>query len=1158
MDSELNPDLSDVPSLGLGAATGNQSGSGSVVQKGTNKRRAVPDFDDDEGSKLFRCDDDTGGSNDKERFARENHSEIERRRRNKMTAYITELSDMVPTCSALARKPDKLTILRMAVSHMKSLRGSGSTAPDGSYKPSFLTDQELKHLILEAADGFLFVVSCELGRVVYVSDSVTPVLNQLQSDWLGSSLYDQLHPDDTDKLREQLSTTESSTSGRMLDLKTGTVKKEGQQSSVRMCMGSRRSFICRMRCGMSPVDPVSINRLNFLRSRNRNGLGPVKDGEPQYVVVHCTGYIRSWPLAGVSLSDEETDTNQGSRFCLVAIGRLQVTCCPSDNDMNISIPVEFISRHTCQGIFTFVDHRCLATVGYQPQELLGKDIVEFGHPEDQGLLRDSFQQVVKLKGQVLSVMFRFRSKSQEWVWMRTSSFTFQNPFSEEIEYIICTNANVNMASAQDSLTPRSSPGMVLPPSLGHSSPGCPMALSPGQVTARQLQQQQQVELEGGGSREGLYEAGQVTLPQVPVQAVTTAGPDHSKSLERDPRFSELFTEQPKALPSTSASASQQIYPQGNSYTAARPNDSFRSVGMAPQLVQPSTSAGQMLAHISRQNAPNPACPTGEPPNNNSPIQVQGGVAGGAGGWAGTRPPFSAQQVAAQSGKIQPNQFALGGFATGSSSSSFNAMPSVAAPTPSNAATYPPLNSRNNPTVNGYDGNQSAAQFPSRTTEAVWQAQWQNQSHTQPSAEAHQLPQANQAEMFPDVLSMLDQSPNFNNDDFPELPIFAPFNELEIDVDLGFALFFFFLLCFFLLVMVYKGLKFKGMEGMEEGFEEELGVSLEELRRWIEEEVERSEVVRQRKAQLAELEDWVEQREKEAASVELLFSNASESVVECETLVKEVYSKMGLVYRDSSSEDEAGGRGAQSSEIIEIDDDDDDDDVIAVGCVVPPKKVTTPVKDPAFNEASAALQRSSQQVEKLAQAVNRTTPNVTPTKPPPPPTVRRESSGQTLAMPAVFVSQAPRNTPTQPNPALKEDALHLDMSILGKKRTKTWHRGTLIAINPVGSGFKYKVKFENKGKSLLSGNHVAFDYHPTLERLYVGARVVAKYKDGNQVWLYAGVVAEMPNSKNRMRFLIFFDDGYASYVSLPELYPVCRPCKTPTHTARPLLLSHHTI
>ncbi|XP_018590277.2 histone-lysine N-methyltransferase SETDB1-A [Scleropages formosus] len=330
-----------------------------------------------------------------------------------------------------------------------------------------------------------------------------------------------------------------------------------------------------------------------------------------------------------------------------------------------------------------------------------------------------------------------------------------------------------------------------------------------------------------------------------------------------------------------------------------------------------------------------------------------------------------------------------------------------------------------------------------------------------------------------------------------------------------------------------------MEGLDDGVMEELGMSLEELRRCIEEEVERSEVVRQRKAQLAELQHWVEQREREVAVVDSLFSSASESVMECETLVKEVYNKMGLVYRESSSEDEGGG-GTQSSEIIEID-DDDDDDVIAVGCVVPPKNVSTPVKDPTFNEASAALQRSSQQVQKLAQAVNRTTPTSTPTKSPQSLVARRDVTSQ-LPMPAVFVSQAPRNTPTQPNPTLKEDVLKVDMNVLGKKRTKTWHRGTLIAITPVGNGFKYKVKFENKGKSLLSGNHVAFDYHPTLERLYVGARVVAKYKDGNQVWLYAGIVAEMPNSKNRMRFLIFFDDGYASYVGLPELYPVCRPLK----------------
>ncbi|ROI82007.1 Histone-lysine N-methyltransferase SETDB1-A [Anabarilius grahami] len=120
-------------------------------------------------------------------------------------------------------------------------------------------------------------------------------------------------------------------------------------------------------------------------------------------------------------------------------------------------------------------------------------------------------------------------------------------------------------------------------------------------------------------------------------------------------------------------------------------------------------------------------------------------------------------------------------------------------------------------------------------------------------------------------------------------------------------------------------------------------------------------------------------------------------------------------------------------------------------------------------------------------------------------------------------------------------LKVSMGGLGKSKSNLWCRGTIVQT--AEKGHKYKVEFKKGKKIVLPAHHVASEKHPVLEDLFIGCRVVARYKDKKGKILFnAAVLVELPERKNRMRFLMFYDDGQAAYLALPDLHVVCKQLK----------------
>ena len=109
----------------------------------------------------------------------------------------------------------------------------------------------------------------------------------------------------------------------------------------------------------------------------------------------------------------------------------------------------------------------------------------------------------------------------------------------------------------------------------------------------------------------------------------------------------------------------------------------------------------------------------------------------------------------------------------------------------------------------------------------------------------------------------------------------------------------------------------------------------------------------------------------------------------------------------------------------------------------------------------------------------------------------------------------------------------------------WQKGRVEAVLPGREGggeLRYKFRFEGQRiqkSKVMSPRHLAFTEPSTVD-LKVGTRCIGLYSehDGQEGAFFSGIIAEPPKTLNENRYLVFFDDGCASYVAHQNVRAVC--------------------
>nr|XP_032807557.1 aryl hydrocarbon receptor-like [Petromyzon marinus] len=370
-----------------------------------------------------------------------------KRHRDRLNAEMERLAGMLPFPPDVISKLDKLSILRLSVSFLRTKSFFGavnhkrhlSNGIAGYGVPSSRVDVPAAfpegEMLLQALHGFALVVTAE-GLVFYTSHTIQEYLGFHQCDVVHQSVYELVHTEDRGEFRRQLhwALNPASTQGARgggdgsqgdgraaVEQGLGTVTTfHPQQLPPENSSFLERQFMCRFRCLLDNSSGFLAlliqGRLKLLHGQNQRGL----DGSPTPPQLALFGVAT--PLQPPSILEIRTRN------------------------------IIFRTKHKLDFTPTGCDAKGRIVLGYSEMELCMRGTgYQFIHAGDMLYCADNHVRMMKT-GESGFTIFRLLTKDNGWAWVQANARLVYK--GNRPDYIIATQRPLSDEEGEEHLRKR--------------------------------------------------------------------------------------------------------------------------------------------------------------------------------------------------------------------------------------------------------------------------------------------------------------------------------------------------------------------------------------------------------------------------------------------------------------------------------------------------------------------------------------------------------------------------------------------------------------------------------------------------------------------------------------------------------------------------------